>query len=87
MVGASEICGVVELDQMSLRIFVFADSDCSFHVKVEGEGEARRFGDVLEALDFARSVTGARPAEVTVYDPMGKVVLSKVQIGNQDRIK
>lgn len=67
---------------MTLRFLLYADADSSFYLKQEGETGTRRFGDFLEALDFAHLVTGPREAEVVVYDSTGKLALRSIRLGN-----
>ena len=72
---------------MRVHYSLYADSSCTFHVKVEGEERLDRFSDFLEALNFIRARRGEQNVDVTVYDALGKVALSHMQIDPDEHFR
>ena len=69
---------------MRVHYSLYADSNCTFHLKAEGEDRLDRFSDFLEALNFIHAKRGEQAVDVTVYDALGKVALSHMQIESDD---
>jgi hypothetical protein len=67
-----------------MHYLLFADSDCSFHLKLEGQDELHQFPDFLAALHFIQRSKGNRSAEVTVFDSMGNVTFRNMPVESGD---
>jgi len=71
---------------MRIHYSLYADSDCTFHLKAEGEDRPDRFADFLAALQFIRAKPGKDTVDVTVYDALGRVALSHMLIESDDHM-
>lgn len=69
---------------MRSRYYLYADPDCSFFLKKEGEDTLHRFPDFLAAVSFIHSTKGNHAADLTVYDALGKVALHDMHIESDD---
>ncbi|MEZ0255590.1 MAG: hypothetical protein ACAI37_09945 [Chthoniobacter sp.] len=69
---------------MRIHYSLYADSNCTFHLKAEGEDRLNRFADFLGALNFIHATRGEQAVDVTVYDALGKVALSHMLIESDD---